>query len=373
MTCVFISAGEASGDMYAAWLLDALRQRLPDLRAFGCAGPRLRASACEPLLHAEELAMVGLAEVATEIPRVWRSYRRLVREALDRRPDLAILVDSPDFNLRLARHIRRAGVPVLYLVAPQAWAWRPWRVRQLRRVADRLLCIFPFEEAWFRERGVKADYIGHPLTGRVRPQLTRDQFCHQHHLDPRRAIVVLLPGSRRREAALNLPPMAEAAAQLEAQVIIAVPAELPLAATTVPVVRGATYDAVANADLAIVASGTITIETAMLGTPMVVVYRVTQPTYYLGRLLVSTPFYSMVNLVAGRRVVPELIQADFTAEKVAREAQRLLRDGVQREQMRAGLAEVTRKLTAVADPMARAAGVAVELLAIAGGSLGSHA
>jgi len=363
---IFLSAGEASGDMYAAWFLEALRARQPEVECFGCAGERLRAVGCEALLRAESIAVVGLAEVAGELPRVWRQYRRLVTEALERRPELAVLVDAPDFNLRLARHFRRRGVPVLYLVAPQTWAWRPWRVRQLRRLVDRLLCIFPFEETWFRERGVNAEYIGHPLTGRVRPQYTKEDFFARQRLDLRRPLLALLPGSRRREAAMNLPVLLEAAARCPAQCLIAVPPELPLGETTsIPVVRGLTYDAVAHADLAVIASGTATIEAALLGTPMVVVYRVTEPTWWLGRLLVKVPYYSMVNMVAERRLVPELIQDAFTPARVSEEVKRLLRDRDERNFMRARLAEVARKLTTVPDPLGRAADRAVEMLKVA--------
>lgn len=369
---IFLSAGESSGDMYAAWFLEALRHRLTDAEYFGCAGERLRAGGCEALLRSENIAMVGLAEVVGEIPRVWRQYRRLVTEALGRRPDLAVLVDAPDFNLRLARHFRRRGIPVLYLVAPQAWAWRPWRVRQLRRLVDRLLCIFPFEEAWFRERGVNAEYIGHPLSGRVQAQWSRQEFFARQRLDPQRPLLALLPGSRRREVALNLPPMVEAAARCNAQSIIAAPPELPLPDAPIPVLRGVTYDALAHADVALVASGTATIETTLLGTPMVVIYRVTEPTWWLGRLLFNAPFYSMVNLVAGRRVVPELIQDQFTPERVAGELRRLLSDQAARAEMRAGLVEVARKLTAITNPLEVAADRAVAMLGIGRPNSSSH-
>ena len=359
---IFLSAAEASGDMYAAWFVEALRERVPEAECFGCAGPRLRDVGCEALLRSESIAMVGLAEVAGEIPRVWRQYRRLVTDALERRPELAVLVDAPDFNLRLARHLRRHGIPVLYLVAPQAWAWRPWRVDQLRRVVDRLLCIFPFEEAWFRQRGVNVEYIGHPLAGRVRPRWSREEFFTQQRLDLRQPLLALLPGSRRREVSLNLPVLLEAAGRCGAQSLIAAPPELPLPEAPLPVVRGATYDALAHADLALVASGTATIEAALLGTPMVVVYRVTEPTWLLGRLLVRTPFYSMVNLVAERRLVPELIQDAFTPTRVTEEVRRLLSNRDARNMMRVGLAEVARKLTPVPDPLGRAADRAVGML-----------
>ncbi len=359
---IFFSAGEASGDMYAAWTLQALKARLPEAECFGCAGPRLRAAGCEAMLESERIAMVGLAEVVTEIPRVWRDYRALLRKAFERRPDVAILVDAPDFNLRLARHFKRQGVPVLYLVAPQAWAWRPWRANQVRNRVDRLACIFPFEEPWFRERGVNAVYVGHPLSGRVKPSSTREQFFARHALDPAEPLLALLPGSRRREAALNLPRMAEAAGRVNAQSLIAVPDELPVPETGLLVIRGETYDAVAHSDVALVASGTATIETALLGTPMVVVYRVTEPTWLLGRLLVRTRFYSMVNLVAERAVVPELIQDAFTAERAGEEVSRLLESQGARRTMQAGLAEVAGRLAAGSDPMGQAAEFAVEML-----------
>lgn len=363
---IFVSAGESSGDRYAAWFVEALRSRLPDAGFFGCAGERLREAGCEAVVRSESIAVVGLAEVLGEIPRVWRQYRRVVSEALARRPRLAVLVDAPDFNLRLARHLRRAGIPVLYLVAPQVWAWRPWRVRQIRRRVDRLLCIFPFEEPWFRERGVNAEYIGHPLVGRVAPRFSREAFFARHGLEAQRPLVALLPGSRRREAALNLPPMIAAARRLNAQSIVAAPAALPLPELPVPVVRGMTYDALAHADVALVASGTATIETALLGTPMVAVYRVTEPSWLFGRLLVSTPFFSMVNLVAGRQIVPELIQDQFTAGRVAAAVGRLLGSEAERAAMRTGLKEVACKLSAVSNPMGVAAERAMALLKVQG-------
>ena len=348
--------------MYAAWFVEALRERVPEAECFGCAGPRLRDVGCAALLRSESIAMVGVAEVAAEIPRVWRQYRRLVTDALERRPELAVLVDAPSFNLRLARHFHRHGIPVLYLVAPQVWAWKPWRVGQLRRLVDRLLCIFPFEETWFRQRGVSVEYIGHPLAGRVRPRWSREEFFARQRLDLRQPLLALLPGSRRREVSLNLPVLLEAAGRCGAQSLIAAPPELPLPEAPLPVVRGATYDVLAHADLALVASGTATVEAALLGTPMVVVYRVTELTWWLGRLLVRTPFYSMVNLVAERRLVPELIQDAFTPTRVTEEVRRLLSNRDARNVMRVGLADVARKLTPVPDPLGRAADRAVRML-----------
>ncbi len=360
---ILISAGEASGDRYAAWLVEKIRARAPETRFFGCAGEHLRDAGCEGVVRAEDLATVGLREVIGDIPRIYGEFRRLLAEAARRKPDLAVLVDAPDFNLRVAGRLKKLGVPVLYLVAPQAWAWRPWRTRQIARLVERLFCIFPFEERWFRERGVNAEYIGHPLAGRVRPSLTRAEFIDRWKLPQGRPLVALLPGSRRREIALNLPPMLEAARKLDAQCYIVSQTEGLAAATEVPTVTGDTWNALAHADSAIVASGTVTVEAALLGTPMVVVYRVTEPTWRLGRLLVRTPFYSMVNLVAGRMVVPELIQDDFVPARVVEETRRLLGSPADRSAVREGLSEVADKLRTQNDPLDRAAARVVERLA----------
>ena len=214
---ILISAGEASGDRYASWLLEAVRKRAPETTFFGCAGEELRAAGCEAVVRAETLSTVGLREVLGDIPRIYGEFRKMMAAAERRHPNLAVLVDSPDFNLRLAGRLRRLGVPVLYLVAPQAWAWRPWRARQIARLVKRLLCIFPFEEKWFCERGVNAEYIGHPLAGRVRPSQSRGEFLARWNLREDVPLVALLPGSRRREIALNLPRMIEAARQIRAQ------------------------------------------------------------------------------------------------------------------------------------------------------------
>lgn len=362
MSQILISAGEASGDRYASWLLEAVRKTAPETAFFGCAGEELRAAGCEAVVRAETLSTVGLREVLGDIPRIYGEFRKMITAAERRHPNLAVLVDSPDFNLRLAGRLKRLGVPVLYLVAPQAWAWRPWRVRQIARLVKRLLCIFPFEEKWFCERGVNAEYIGHPLAGRVRPSQSRGEFLARWNLPVGVPLVALLPGSRRREIALNLPGMVEAARQIRGQCYLVAAPGAPVESAGFPTVTGATWDALAHADAAVVASGTVTVEAALLGTPMVVVYRVTQPTWRLGRLLVSTPFYSMVNLVAGRAVVPELIQDDFIPARVTEETNRLLDSAPARDSMRRGLAEVTRSLTTEGDPMARAAERVLEML-----------
>ncbi len=327
---ILISAGEASGDRYAAMLVDQLRRSWPDARFFGCAGPRMRCAGVDPVIQAESLAVVGLVEVVAHLPRIWREYRKLAAAARQRRPRLAILTDSPDFHLPLARRLNRQGVPVVYLVAPQVWAWRKGRMSQMRRNISRLLCIFPFEEAFFRERGLPAAYIGHPLAGLVRPTVEKAEFFRKHRLAPNRQLVTVLPGSRKGEAARHLPAIVEAVERIYRRQ--ATHFLLPASETTgaaffrerigrapIQVIEGETWDAIAHADLALAASGTVTIEAALVGTPMVTFYKVNPLSWLLGRLLVRVPFYSMVNLVAGRAIVPELMQSAATGERLAAE------------------------------------------------------
>ncbi|OFW25954.1 MAG: lipid-A-disaccharide synthase [Acidobacteria bacterium RIFCSPLOWO2_02_FULL_59_13] len=377
---IFISAGEASGDLYGSLLISALRERLGTAEFFGCGGKRMRDAGCETVADAAELAMVGIVEILPGLPRAWKALRRLRAEIERRQPDLAILIDFPTFNLRFAKQCKRAGVSVVYFVAPQVWAWRTGRLKLLRQYVDRLHCIFPFEETFFRKAGIAAEFIGHPLAGRVRPTLSAEQFRARWGLPDKPPLIALLPGSRRREIELNLPPMLEAVRLLAEKgqycfVAAAAPAagpwiraSLEKARLAFPVVENQTYNALAHATVAIVASGTATVETALLGTPMVVVYRVTPLTWLLGRGLVRTPFYSMVNLVAGRRIVPEFIQDRFQPEAVAREARQLLESADLRQRMREGLREVAERLLPAAakqineDPIQRSAAAIESML-----------
>jgi len=354
-TQIMISAGEASGDMYAARLAAQLQKRLP-VHLFGMGGPGMREAGVELIADSEEVAVVGILETWAKVPQLAGILSRVVNETKRRKPALAILTDFPGFHLRVARKLKPSNIPVVYFICPQFWAWRPWRANLVRRRFVRGLCIFPFEEKWYRDRGVAADFIGHPLVGEVRATQTREQFAAAHGLDPARPIVALLPGSRPSELAQHMPVLMAACPAIaqgrNAQFVLAVapdvqPEELSRFLRpdmNVTLVSGATYDAVAAADVAIVSSGTATVETALLGTPMVVIYRVSALTAALARRLIRTPMIAMVNLIAGSRVVPELIQSDFTAERVAAEAGRLLDSPEAREQMRKDLAEVRARL-----------------------------
>jgi lipid-A-disaccharide synthase len=371
---ILVSAGEASGDLYASLVVEELRRLMPGADFFGCTGPRLRAAGVRTVVDAASLAVVGLIEVVAHIPRIYGEYRKLLSSAAAEKPDLAMLTDSPDFHLRVARRLSRQGVPVVYLVAPQAWAWRKGRLKQMRHTLRRLLCIFPFEEDFFNRAGVSATYIGHPLAGLVKPTLDRDEFFRKHELDSSRPLIAVLPGSRRGESARHLPALLDAAARLHRE--HAVNLVLPASATTgagfflerlgnspIRVIEGESWDAMAHAEVALAASGTVTVEAALLGTPMVTFYRVTPLSWMAGKFLVNVPFYSMVNLIAGRAVVPELMQGQMTGERIAREAGRLLTQESARMEMKAGLAEVKARLTQGGMPAAcRAAAIVQEIL-----------
>ncbi len=376
---ILVSAGEASGDRYSAELVEALRKRFPDAEFFGCAGKRLRASGVRAVVESEEIAVVGIFEVIRHIPRVFGVLKRLARAARRERPAMAILTDSPDFHLRLAAKLRKESVPIFYYVAPQVWAWRKGRLRVLRRVVDHLLCIFPFEEKYFRDNGIEATFVGHPLKGKVTATMSRAEFFQAHGLDEQAPLVVLLPGSRRGEAQRHLEPLLGAVERLRRgrRLNFVLPASSTtgkeffaerISDSAVHIIEGNTENALAHADLALTASGTVTVEAALLGAPMVVFYRVTTSSWLVGKLLVDVPFYSMVNLLAGRRIVPELIQGDCTAERLAAEAERLLDDDEARETMRRELAEIGKGLETSRPAAERAAEVICTQFKLQGGS-----
>jgi lipid-A-disaccharide synthase len=364
--------------MYAARLAAALKQRL-DVAIFGMGGPQMRAAGVEIITNYSEVSVVGITEVLKRLPSLFRAMRRLTDEAARRRPPLAILTDFPGFHLRLARKLRPQGIRNVYYICPQFWAWRPWRVNLVRRRFAQALCIFPFEEKFYSDAGVPVKFIGHPLVGNVNPTLSRELFCKKYGLNSGSKILTILPGSRRGEIAHHVPVLVEALAEIRKQVapppqvVVAVAPGLDLPRLqskfpsdgTVHFIENDTYNALAAADLAIVSSGTATVETALLGKPMIVVYRLSPLTARLAKPLVRTKFFSMVNLIAGRAVVPELIQDDFTPKRVAAEAATLLsssQDAAQRlEAMRSGLEDV-RRLLGPPGAVERAADEIVRLL-----------
>ena len=347
--CLMIVAGERSGDVFGAELASALRARLNDAEVFGCGGEAMRRAGVETVVDAHRLTMIGITEIVGGLPRAYRAFRALLAEVDRRRPRLAVLIDFPDFNLRLAKQLKKRGIRVIYFVSPQVWAWRRGRLRQLKARIDKMLCIFDFEEAIYRAAGIPVEYVGHPLVDRARPQTTREQFFSALGLEPATATVALLPGSREKEVSHILPTMLEAAHRLsltrKIQYVVAAAPTLDnpwmenavgeswTGNATLRVASHATYDALQYCEVAIVASGTATIEAALLERAMVVVYRVSPLTWRLGKLLVRVPFYSMVNILAGKAVVPELIQSDFTATNLASRVEYLLDYPQAREEM----------------------------------------
>ena len=335
---IFIVAGEASGDLHGADLTRALFTLDPEVTLMGMGGEQMRQAGVQLLVDAGNLAALGVTDTLYHLVRLSRAFFRLRAALAAERPDLLILIDFPDFNFLLARASRRMGIPVLYYISPQVWAWRPGRVRTLKRLVEKMLVIFPFEEALYREAGVPVTFVGHPMVDRLRNVPTREEA--RRHLGCRESDVVvgLLPGSREAEIAHHLPVLQGAVAQIvqakpEVCFLLAVANSLPPRTTGrlleasnshIRSVSGQTYQVMRAADLLITASGTATLEAGLLGTPMIIIYRVSQLTWLAGKLLVDVPSIGMVNLVAGKRVVPELVQNDFTSERVAETALELL-------------------------------------------------
>jgi len=352
-----LSCGEASGDLYAAALIDALRARDPQIDVFGLGGDRFQAAGGRLVGDFHALSVTGLVEALRIIPDSLAMLRKLIAAARHEHPDVLVLIDYPDFNFRLMAAVRRLGVPIVYYVSPQLWAWRPGRIQTMKALVDRVLPIFPFEESLYRDEGMDVRFVGHPLVDLIAPREIRADFVRRLDLDPARPVVALLPGSRRNELHRLVPVLAAAVPRIASavvgtQFVVARAPRLPDSfflpfqgvGATVRVVEGQTDDVLAASDVVITASGTATIQAALHGRPMVVVYRLSPMTYKLGKPLVRVPMYSMVNLVAGERVVEELIQDGCTPEAVAREAVDLLTNPERVAQMKEHLAVVRERL-----------------------------
>ena len=366
MARFLIVAGEPSGDQHAASLVGALRQAARDrsFEFFGSTGVQMRAAGVESIVKADELAILGLWEIGRALPKFWRAFADLKRAVEERPPDAAILVDWPDFNLRLARWLHRRGTRVIYYISPQLWAWRPYRARNIQRDVDLLLSILPFEKDWYAERGIRnVEYVGHPLTGEVKPQFGRDEFCRRHDLDPVLPVIAFLPGSRHKEMVRILPPMLESIALLHSErpnlqfVIVVAPnrqlsepeamaaSYLNQEGLRLCLVQNETREALAAAHVAAIASGTATLEAALLGTPMVIVYKESAMNWHTLGSLITAEHYGLANLFAGWRLATELIQDHFTPPRLAEEIGRLL-DPAANRSMREQLGEVTRNIGA---------------------------
>lgn len=360
MTRVMISCGEASGDLYAGALAAEIRRLEPGADIFGFGGARLLEAGARLVGDYRGVSVTGLAEALRVLPRSWWMLRQLVAAAAAERPSVFVAIDFPDFNFRLASAIRRLGIPVVYYVSPQLWAWRSGRMATMKRLASRVLVIFPFEERIYQDAGVPVEFVGHPLVDLARATVSRAALLTELGLDPAAPTIALLPGSRPNELRAIVPGLAGAAPLIasrvpRAQFVVARAPSLdaslfgPLAAgrsgdPPVRIVEGRTDDVLAAADVVVTASGTATVQAALHERPMVIVYRLSPLTYRLGKPFVRVDTYGMVNLVAGRRIVTELIQDGFTPEAVAAETVRLLTDEARASEMRAALREVRQKL-----------------------------
>ena len=354
---VMLSCGEASGDLYAGALVDALRGQEPQVEVFGLGGERFAAAGGQLVGDYRGLAVTGLVEAVRILPDSFAMYRKLVGAARASRPDVLVVIDYPDFNFRLMASVKRLGVPIVYYVSPQLWAWRPGRIQTMKALVDRVLPIFPFEEALYRSEGMDVRFVGHPLVDLVSVGEPRERLAQRLELDPARPIIALLPGSRPNELQRLVPVLAAAVPRIASAVVgtqflVARAPNLPDSyfgpfhgsGAPLRVVEGATDDVLAASDAVITASGTATVQAALHGKPMTVVYRLSPVTYKLGRPLVRVSMFSMVNLVAGEQVVRELIQDECTPEAVAAEAVDLLTNHDRVAEMREGLAAVRDKL-----------------------------
>jgi lipid-A-disaccharide synthase len=328
-----------------------------NIEFFGVGGEKMRAAGCDIVVDAKELSVVGITEILGHLPKIWELFHKLIAEADKRPPDLAVVIDSPAFNWRVARQMKKRGIPVVYYVCPQFWAWRQGRVRLLRKYVDKALVIFPFEEKFYRDRGVDAEFVGHPLAELPRPAISRDQYAAEHGLVASKPWITLMPGSRTKEVRMNLPEMLRAAELLGTDYNFILPVAPTISETLIHELMSQGKNATASIHLTcdalpalahsragIIASGTATVEAAMMETPFVMVYRVTPLTYLLGRWTVKVPHFAMVNLIAGEEVVPELVQQDFTGERVAAELKRIIADGAPRHRMTEGLQRVKQLL-----------------------------
>lgn len=380
---IFLSAGEASGEHYGAALIPALQALIPGASFFGLGGQRMEALGMRRIVRAEEVAVMGITEVVRHMPRIYGEYRKLRRSIAQERPDLAILIDFPDVNLALARRLHEQGTPVLYFVSPQLWAWKKYRIRKVQRSVDRMLVIFPFEEKFYRDHRVQAEFVGHPLAELPLPSVSREDFAAAHPIDPAKHWIGLLPGSRGKEIRLNLPGMVASAAQLGTDYEYLLPlaptltAEqraharallAQLLAVQTPAPRITLVDdaraTLHHARASIVASGTATVEAALIGNPFVVVYQVSAASYAIARRVVKVPHVAMANLIAEKRMVPELIQHEYTPERVVAAMRPLLVDEQARAQMIHELAAMRARLGSKGQsPIARVAQIAAEMLA----------
>lgn len=376
-----IVAGEASGDLHGSRLITAMRAKRPDLRVSGVGGVELAAAGVEIIFPSSKIAVVGFFEVISHLADIITAQKRLRRRLTERRPQLLILIDFPDFNLLLAAHAKKLGIPIFYYISPQVWAWRSGRVKTIGRLADSIGVILPFEEDFYRSRGVAAHYVGHPLLDSVQAELSREAFCTMFEIDPSRRLIGILPGSRSKEIRQLLPIFLESAVAYQRRADTRPVFLIPQASTVsegelaengvdryrslldIRIISSHRYDLMAACDAVLAASGTVTLEVLLLGTPLVVAYKLSPRTYQIGRLLVRVPYFALVNLIAGEEIVPELLQDEARADRISEALFQLVHDPLRRARMKQDFARV-RALLGTAGASDRAADLAVNLIGV---------
>ncbi len=374
-----IIAGEASGDLHGSRLVASMRSRCPDCSFFGMGGPELKKQGVDILFDPAKIAVVGVVEVITHLADIFSAQKILRRKMAAERPELLIIIDFPDFNLLLAKKAKRLGIPVFYYITPQVWAWRKGRVKTMKKVVDRLGVILPFEKPFFQKHGLDVDYVGHPLLDSVEVKLTREQFVQKYSIKSENKVVGLLPGSRKKEIISLLPIFLQAAKQLQSMTEKNITFVIPLASTLkksdldqnglseytdtldIQVLEQDRYELMASSDCVIAASGTVALELALVNTPFVVVYKVSPLTWFLGKLLVKIDFASLVNLIAEKEVVSELLQYDAVPERISEETFQLLFDEKTRQRLMEGL-DLVRKRLGEKGASDQAAAVALECI-----------
>ena len=346
MDSILIVAGENSGEKYGADLVHQFKKLHPSLSFFGIGGKHMEREGVRLLFLVDELAVVGVFEIISHIPRIKKIFNKIKREIKHQKPSAAVLIDSPDFNLRLAKKLKKLSIPILYYISPTVWAWRKGRLKTIKKTVDKMMLIFPFEEKIYRDYGIPAVYVGHPLKDRVRTFLTKNEFFEKHGLEPQKKLISLLPGSRRSELKYHMPVLAEALERIESEwntqfvLLLAESLEKNFLLDLIPpklkglkILSEDHYEAIASSDLVLSACGTANLEAALLETPLVSFYRISPLTYLFVHRLAAIKNFSIVNILAEERIIPELIQRDFTAQNIFEEAKKIFNSEEQRTEM----------------------------------------
>jgi lipid-A-disaccharide synthase len=357
MDSILIVAGENSGEKYGAGLVHQFRKLHPSFSFFGIGGKHMEREGVRLLFSVEELAVVGVFEIISHLPRIKKIFDKIKKEIIDQKPQAAVLIDSPDFNLRLAKKLKKLSIPVLYYISPTVWVWRKGRLRTIKKTVDKMMLIFPFEEKIYEDYGIPAVFVGHPLQDRIRTSLTKNEFLKKYGLNPHKKLIAILPGSRRSELKYHIPILAEAMERIRNEwdtqfvLLLAENLEKNYLLSLIPswfkgleILEENHYEAIVSSDLVLSACGTANLEAALLETPLISFYRLSPLTYFFGHWLAAIKNFSIVNILAGEKIIPELIQQDFTAQNILEETKKILTSEEKRSEMMAQFRKIKKRL-----------------------------